>query len=106
MGIKETGPAHVFRSQGRHIQVFHLEDGEGVPTHEHTYDHDILVASWNVRVCIGGINKDIDAGSQVIFQAGSVHSFVAMGRATVVSLFDAKVLDDMDAQTRGGGGGS
>lgn len=92
-----TSPAHIFQSQGRQIQVFVLGDGAGIEAHQHAHGHDLLVLSGSVRVNIGPISKELEAGSQVLFQPGAVHSFQAKGPATV-----ACVIDDAAIRTNTG----
>lgn len=79
---------HTFKCYERTIEVFSLKAGEGVPIHKHSYQHTISISQGSVTVL--GINRTYNEPTEVIFQPGDEHGFVAESTATVVSIFVTK----------------
>jgi len=84
----ELAVPHTFYAYGRTIEVFHLKAGDGVPLHKHLYQHTISITRGPVRVL--GINRLYAEPTEVVFQAGDEHGFIAEADATVVSMFDTE----------------
>lgn len=55
-----VGPKHVFTYDGAILNIFHVNKGEGLPRHEHTYAHATFCTSGS---CV--IRKE---GKEVIFE--------------------------------------
>lgn len=81
----ELAIPHRFECYGRTVEVFDLEADHGVPLHKHPYQHTISIVRGPVRVL--GIERRYSSPTEIVFQPGDEHGFIAEGSATVVSVF-------------------
>lgn len=61
--ITPKQPTHDVKYDGVHIQVFHVNKGEGIPKHSHEYSHLTVCHAGSITVRKGGIEHVMNKNS-------------------------------------------
>jgi hypothetical protein len=87
--ITTITPKHSFTYDGATVNVFHANKGEGLPRHEHLYDHATICNSGSCIIRKDGREIIIDKNTQPInLVADEWHEFEALEDNTVfVNIF-------------------
>ena len=82
--IEQVNPAHSFAYAGAQYNVYHANKGEGLPQHEHTFNHATFCSSGSCLVSLQGRNYTINKDSQPLdLPANEWHSIEALEDETV-----------------------
>jgi len=82
--INVIRPAHTFSYAGAQHNVYHANKGEGLPHHEHTFNHATYCSSGCCLVSLEGRNYTITKDSQPLdLPANEWHSIEALEDGTV-----------------------
>ena len=83
IGLK---PAHSFQYDGSQVNIFHANNGEGLPRHEHVYTHATVVYAGKLKITKENFELIMDKYSQpVVLGAGTWHELEAIEDETVFS---------------------
>ena len=85
----ETYPKHSFNYTGSHINVYHANKGEGLPKHQHNWNHATVCNAGSCLVSLEGRSYTIDKNSQPLdLPANEWHEIEALEDNTVfVNIF-------------------
>lgn len=77
-------PAHTFVYGGLSFNVYHANEGEGLPRHEHTFKHATMCNAGSCVIRKEGLEKVIDKYTQPIdLAANEWHEIEALEDNTV-----------------------
>lgn len=84
-------PAHSFTYDGANINIYHANQGEGLPHHEHIYSHATFCTSGSVIIRKEGKELTVTKHTQPINLLGEEwHEIEALENDTVfINVFDA-----------------
>jgi len=84
-----VNPTHSFEYGGASFLVFHADEGEGLPRHEHTFKHATMCNAGSCIIRKEGLEKVIDKHTQPIdLTANEWHEIEALEDNTVfVNIF-------------------
>jgi quercetin dioxygenase-like cupin family protein len=87
-------PAHAFEYDGTQVNVFHANNGEGLPRHDHAYSHATVVYAGKLKITKENFELIMDKNSQpVVLGAGDWHELEAVEDETVFSnIFAAEFM--------------
>lgn len=82
-------PKHMFTYDGASINVFHVNKGEGLPSHSHAYSHATMCNAGSCLVSLEGRSYTMTKDSQPLnLPAGEWHEIEALEDGTVfVNIF-------------------
>lgn len=84
MIIKAPAPQHVFEYAGITMHVYHTDKNEGIPMHEHTYNHATVCHAGSCVVRVKGKEIHMIASTQPIdLPANIPHEIEALEDGTV-----------------------
>ena len=82
--MKQLTPKHTFAYEGARINVFHANKGEGLPRHQHKYDHATMCCSGACVVRKEGVRLVLTKESKPINLTGTEwHEIEAIEDGTV-----------------------
>jgi quercetin dioxygenase-like cupin family protein len=77
-------PKHSFTYDGARINVFHANNGEGLPKHSHAYAHATMCNAGSCLISLEGRSYTITKDSQPLnLPAGEWHEIEALEDETV-----------------------
>jgi quercetin dioxygenase-like cupin family protein len=77
-------PKHTFTYDGASINVFHVNKGEGLPSHSHVYAHATMCNGGKCLVTLEGRSYTMTKDSQPLnLPAGEWHEIEALEDGTV-----------------------
>lgn len=80
----QTEIKHSFDFEGVQFRVFHCNKGEGIPRHEHYYQHATMVHAGSVRVTKENVDVVLTKDSNpVILKENEWHELEALEDGTV-----------------------
>jgi quercetin dioxygenase-like cupin family protein len=80
-------------AHGVRFVIYHLQEDEGQPLHQHDYEHGILIVSGQVALGTDDGEQNYSAPCLVFAAARKRHSFRAVGGpAVVINTIEAKDL--------------
>jgi len=79
-----AAPKHMFTYDGASINVFHVDKGEGLPSHSHAYAHATMCNAGSCLVSLEGRSYTMTKDSQPLnLPAGEWHEIEALEDGTV-----------------------
>lgn len=82
--MKIIGHAHEVTHKKSTLRVFHANKGEGLPRHEHTFEHLTMCHAGSCVIRKEGIEKLVDKNTQPInLKAAEWHEIEALEDGTV-----------------------
>jgi quercetin dioxygenase-like cupin family protein len=77
-------PEHSFIYDGAHLNVYHANNGEGLPKHSHNFDHATICHNGSCKVSLEGRHHIINKNSTPLnLPAGEWHEIEALEDGTV-----------------------
>jgi len=82
--VTTIAPTHNFTYEGAQINVYHANNGGGLPRHSHTYSHATVCHNGSCLVSLEGRSYTIDKNSQPLnLPAMEWHEIEALEDGTV-----------------------
>jgi quercetin dioxygenase-like cupin family protein len=79
-----AAPKHSFTYDGAQLNVFHVNKGEGLPSHGHSYSHATMCNAGSCLVSLEGRSYTMTKDSQPLnLPAGEWHEIEALEDGTV-----------------------
>jgi quercetin dioxygenase-like cupin family protein len=79
-----ANPRHSFTYDGAQLIVYHVNAGQGLPKHQHTYSHATMCNAGSCLVSLEGRSYTIDKNSKPLnLPAGEWHEIEALENETV-----------------------
>jgi hypothetical protein len=92
--VKGIMPKHSFEYDGTHVNVYHADNGEGLPRHDHRYTHATVCYAGKLKVTKENVFLVMTKESQpIVLTAGEWHELEAVEDGTVWSnLFPSEFI--------------
>lgn len=82
--IIKVDPVHTFTYDGAVLNVYHVNKGQGLPKHDHTFSHATLCAAGSCIIRKEGIEKTINKDNKPLnLRANEWHEIEALEDQTV-----------------------
>jgi quercetin dioxygenase-like cupin family protein len=79
-----VAPKHSFTYDGAQLNVFHVNKGQGLPSHSHSYSHATMCNAGSCLVSLEGRSYTMTKDSQPLsLPAGEWHEIKALEDGTV-----------------------
>lgn len=79
-----VAPRHSFTYDGTQLNVYHVNKGEGLPSHSHSYAHATMCNAGSCLISLAGRSYVIDKNSKPLnLPAGEWHEIEAVEDNTV-----------------------
>lgn len=91
--MNTTNPRHSFQYAGVTINVYHADVGDGLPMHEHSYNHAIVCHAGSCVVRVKGKEIQMEPGTMPLdLPANFPHEIEALASGTVfTNIFPTQV---------------
>lgn len=97
--VKAKHPVRHFTMDGVRTNVFHVDTGEGIPSHDHAYAHATVCYAGRILVTKENVRVELTKDSQpVVLRAGEWHEIVALEPETVFTNVFAEEFMRNDAK--------
>lgn len=82
--IQQISPKHTFTYDGATLNIYHVNKGEGLPKHEHEYNHATICHSGSCVVRVEGKELVMNKNTQPVnLLGGKWHEIEALEDETV-----------------------
>ena len=82
--VKHISPFHSVTYDGAILNVYHAGKGDGLPRHEHTYEHLVLIHAGSCLITKEGKSRTMTKDTQPVnLTAGEWHEIEALEDGTV-----------------------
>ena len=92
--IKGIMPKHSFDYDSVHVNIYHVNVGEGLPKHIHNYTHCTICYNGKIKIIKENFELILTKDSQpVVLKAGEWHQIEAIENETIFSnIFASKFM--------------